>query len=209
MPYSRLVHRYEDVAASRNTIATPDKENGVYVAGLNLPLSENDEDYAAMLVANYIFGGSGLNSRLMLRVRQKEGLSYGIASQLSADPVDRAGRFDIHATAAPQNLARVEAAINEELQAALVQGFSEDELARAKSGLAQLRLQGRTQDANLASGWTRNLLLQRSFAWSQALDEKIAALTAAQVSSAFARYVQPAKLSAVIAADPAKVLKPP
>ena len=60
----------------------------------------DDPDYPALLVANYLFGGSGLNSRLMLRVRQKDGLTYGVASQLSAGEIDHAGHFGISATAA-------------------------------------------------------------------------------------------------------------
>ena len=46
-------------------------------------LTPIDADYPALALANYIFGGdSGLDSRLMVRIRQKEGLSYGVQSGL-------------------------------------------------------------------------------------------------------------------------------
>jgi zinc protease len=209
MPFTRVTRNYFDIPAIKKTLNTPDKASGVYLAEMNLDLSEDDADYPALLVANYLFGGAQLNSRLMLRVRQKEGLSYGVDSSLSAGDIDRAGSFSISASAAPENLALVEAAVREELQRASREGFSADEVARAQSGIAQLRLQGRTNDGSLASAWTRNLYLQRSFAWAQALDEKIAALTPAQVSAAFAKYVQADKLTVVMAGDQAKATKRP
>ena len=70
VPYARVTHSYFDIAAARQTINTPDKASGVYLAGMNLALAEDDADYPALLVANYLFGGAGLDSRLMLRVRQ-------------------------------------------------------------------------------------------------------------------------------------------
>jgi zinc protease len=85
---------------------TPDKENGVYTARMNVDLNVDDPDYPALMLADYIFGGGGLRSRLMDRIRQKEGLSYGGGSNLKAGELDRAGAFSISAIAAPQNLAK-------------------------------------------------------------------------------------------------------
>lgn len=204
-PYVRMTPLYSDIAATRETINTPDKENGVYLARLDVPINEESADYAALVVANYLIGGgAGLDSRLMQRVRQKEGLSYGVYSQLSINAIDRDGRFTVSATAAPQNMAKVEAAIEAELQRAVKEGFSVDEVLRAQSGIEQQRLQGRARDSNLAGGWVQNLYLKKTFKRSQELDEKIATLTAVEVSTAFAKYIQPNKLSVVIAMDEAK-----
>jgi zinc protease len=201
---------YSDIAAIKKTINTPDKENGVYLARLDVPINEDDVDYAALLVANYLVGGgAGLDSRLMVRVRQKEGLSYGVNSQLSINAINRDGRFTISATAAPQNMAKVEAAIAAELQRIVTEGFSASEVAGAQSGIAQQRLQGRTRDSNLAGGWVQNLYLQKTFKRSEELDAKIAQLTAAEVSAAFAKYIRPDKLTVVIAMDEAKAAKTP
>ena len=65
-----------------------------------------------------MLGGGFLNSRLATRVRQKEGLSYGIASQLQASSLDRTGMFMVPAIYAPQNAAALEAAIKEEIAGA-------------------------------------------------------------------------------------------
>ena len=46
-------------------------------------ISRTDPDYHNLLVANYIFGGSGFGSWLMEEIRQKGGLSYSVYSYLS------------------------------------------------------------------------------------------------------------------------------
>ncbi|WP_394778725.1 M16 family metallopeptidase [Undibacterium sp.] len=205
-PYSRLVSTYNDIPPKRENLNTPEKENGVYIAAMNLQLRDDDADYAALYVANYIFGGgSGLNSRLLNRIRQKEGLSYGGGSSIGAGSFDRVGSFSISAIAAPQNLAKVDAAVTEELARFLKDGATEEELARAKSGLLQQRVQGRTSDGALASGWNFNLNHDRTFAWSQALDDKIKALTLEQVNAAIRKAIDPSKMTVFIAGDQAKM----
>ena len=56
----------------------------IFLAGLVFRLKETDADYAALRLGNFLFGGGTLSSRLGNRIRQKEGLSYGVTSALSA-----------------------------------------------------------------------------------------------------------------------------
>jgi zinc protease len=204
--YQRLVESHHEVAAERKTINTPDKESGVYMAQVNVAISENDADYPALYVANYLFGDSAMDSRLMQRIRQKDGLSYGIGSKLAADAFDRAGSFTIQAIAAPQNLAKLDLAVQEELARVLKDGFSAEELAKAKSGILQQRAQNRTADAAVAARINKNSHEKRTFAWSQEFDDKIAKLNLEEINAAFKKAIVPAKLSVVIAADQAKAM---
>ncbi len=167
-------------------------------------MRDDDADYPAMMVANYLFGGGSLKSRLMDRVRQKEGLSYGIGSSVDISAIGRAARFSVQGIAAPQNLGKVDAAVKEELARALKDGFSADELARAKSGILQENQRARAQDSALSAGWARLLDLDRTFAWSKQIEDKISALTVEQVNEAFRKHIDPAKLSVVIVRDEAK-----
>jgi zinc protease len=208
VPYTRVSSVNFDVPVLHKTIDTPDKENGNYVAQLNLDRRDDDRDYPALLVANYLFGGgAGLDSRLMQRVRQKEGLSYNIGSFLSIGSLDRDASFGIYAIAAPQNMAKVEITVKDELERVLKTGFSEAEVARAKSGILQQRLQARTRDGTIANSWSNYLFLGRMYAWSRQLEEKINALTAEQVNAAFRQAIDPNKLSVVMAFDQAKAKK--
>jgi zinc protease len=59
-------------------------------------------------------------------------LSYGVGSNLAAGDLDRAGMFAINAIAAPQNLAKVDAAVRAERMRALKDGFTAAEIAGAK-----------------------------------------------------------------------------
>jgi len=56
--------------------------NGIFAAPGTLRQSA---DFYPLYVANHIFGGSGLNSRLSIEAREKEGLTYGIYTYLVMD----------------------------------------------------------------------------------------------------------------------------
>ena len=155
-----------------------------------------------LYVANYILGGgAGFDSRLTMRIRQKEGLSYGVGSYLSVGSLDRAGYWGGYAIAAPQNMARVDVAFREELARALKDGFTTAELQAAKSGILQTRAQNRSQDRALASTWAEYLYLGRTFAFSKQFEDKVKALDIEQVNAALRKYIDPAKVSVVKAGD--------
>lgn len=199
-----VLRKHAEIAPIGKTLDTPDKENGFYLARMNLDLNIEDPDYPALMLANYIFGEGGLKSRLMDRIRQKEGLSYGGGSSLSAGDLDRAGGFSISAIAAPQNLRKLDAAVREELARAVQDGFTAQELADAKSGLMQQRIQNRTNDAALASGWTSYLYRGRTYDWSARFEAKLMAVTLPQLNAAFRKAIDPARMSVVMAGDLSK-----
>nr|WP_281914455.1 pitrilysin family protein [Massilia varians] len=199
-----VLRKHAEVAPIDKTLDTPDKENGFYLARMNLDLNLEDADYPALMLANYVFGEGGLKSRLMDRIRQKEGLSYGGGSDLSPGDLDRAGSFSISAIAAPQNLRKLDSAVRDELARAVKNGFTAEELADAKSGLMQQRIQNRTNDAALASGWTSYLYRGRTYEWSAQFEAKLMAVTLPQLNAAFRKAIIPSKLSVVMAGDQSK-----
>jgi len=205
LPYTRIDDKYVDIPAVRTSIDTPDKENSFYMARMNLDMRDDNPAFAAMYIADEIFGGGGMSSRLLTRIRQKDGLSYGGGSSLSVDALDNAGSYGIAAIAAPQNLVRLEAAIKEELARVLKDGFTADELARAKSSVLQKRMQARAQDNVLANGWSSLLYLGRTYTWSKELEDKINALSLDEVNAAFRKAIDPAKMTIVTAGDAAKM----
>ncbi|HEX4780672.1 MAG TPA: pitrilysin family protein, partial [Usitatibacter sp.] len=202
VPYERLHNEYKDVPPVEQSIRTPDKESAVFLARQNIQMRDDDPDFAALNMADYILGGgAGFDSRLATRIRQKEGLSYGVGSELSVDSQDRMAAWSVYAIAAPQNIKKVEAAFREELTRALRDGFTDAEVAAAKSGLLQMRSQNRAQDATLAGGWVGNMHLGRTFQWSKELEAKIVSLKTADVNAALRKYVDPKKMTVVEAGD--------
>ena len=200
LPYQRIASPYHDVSPIDRSIETPDKANAIYRAGLNLKLRDDHPDYPALVLGNYILGG-GSDSRLMRRIREKEGLSYSVASYLSADSLDESGAFGLYAIYAPQNRAKIEALMQEELRKALSDEFGQEELERAKRGLLQARQLSRSQDASVAGRLLSYLFIGRTFDWDAQLDRRIATLTPKEVLQALRRHVDPRKLSIVKAGD--------
>lgn len=204
-PFSRMPYAYHDVPPMSESIETPDKANAVIQYGMNIELQDTDPDWPALYVANYIFGGSGLDARIADRIRQREGISYGVGSSVQARSLDRSGTFQVYAIFAPENAARLETAFREELERALRDGFTEAELARAKSGIAQMREQSRAQDAVLSNMLQNGLYLDRTFEFEADFERMVQALTLDDVNAAFRKYIDPAKLTVVKAGDFNKV----
>jgi zinc protease len=203
-PYSRLVTTYQDIPPVIQSFETPDKASAVFLAGLRLNLRDDDPDYPALVLGNYMLGGGVLNSRLATRIRQKEGLSYGVSSSLNAGSLDRNGIFAANAIYAPQNAAKVEAAFKEEIARALKDGFTPEEVATAKSGYLQSRQLSRSQDQELVGRLLSNRFLNRSFAWDAEFEKKVAAMTPEQIVAAMRRYIDPSKFTIMKAGDFAK-----
>jgi len=181
----------------------------VLMARVNLDINQNDPDYAALFLADYMLGGgAGFDSRLTARIRVKEGLSYSVGSQVSASPFDRAGGWIAQAIAAPQNIAKAEAALREEIDKALKDGFTDEEVAKAKSGWQQKFAQNRAQDGALADRLLWHLDTGRNFlVWDKAFETRVLALTGEQVRTVLRKYIDPARLSIVKAGDFARVAK--
>jgi len=201
VPYARIPAVYKDMAPINEALATPDKANAYLSAGVNLDLRQDDPDYAALVLGNYMLGGGFLNSRLATRIRQKDGLSYGIGSSLSADPLDRSGRFGISAIYAPQNVQRLEAAMREELARALADGFTTDEVGAAKTGWLQSRQVSRAQDGELANRLGALSFQGRTLAFDAELERRVEALTPAAILTAMRRHIDVKKLTIVKAGD--------
>jgi zinc protease len=193
--------------AQVQTLETPDKTNACFFAGLPVSISETDSDFAAAALGNFMLGGGFINSRLATRIRQKEGLSYGVGSNLTASPMGEEKNWTAYAIFAPQNLSRLEAAFHEELEKALKDGFTAEEIKAAKSGILQERQVSRSQDNELASMLVWNLPLGRPLSFEDELDQKFATATGDQIVTALRKIIDPAKLVIVKAGDFAKAAK--
>jgi zinc protease len=208
--YTRVPTPYQDIAAANRKIETPDKENATFVARINVNMQEDDADYPAMFMANYIMGGgAGFESRLTKRIRVKEGLSYSAGSQFAIDSTGHSSAWVAFAIAAPQNMEKVEAAFKDEVAKAAKEGFTEAELMSAKSGALQARAQQRAQDVGVARAWGSNMYLGRTFAWGAKFEERLLSLKPEEVTAAFRKHVSPEKITIVKAGDFVKAAKLP
>jgi zinc protease len=199
-PFRRIVNNYKDVQRINFKIETPDKENAQFSAGLRLRMQDTDSDYAAMVMANYMFGG-GITARLPDRVRNREGYSYSVSSNYSAPVEGDAAVFSASAIANPGNTPKVEASFLDELTRTLREGFAAEELAAAKKALRDDRIGARSSDGGLLNLISAREQYGRTLSWDQELDAKLETLTLDQVNAAFRRHISTAQISIVKGGD--------
>ena len=203
--YDRIESEYVEVEGINQFINTPDKAGAAFGVMLALPMSDEHPDYPAMLMANQMFGGGFISSRLANRLRQQDGLSYGAGSNFRAGSFDPVGTFVAYAICAPENLPKVEQGFNEELQKAIDEGFTAEELADAKKAVLENNVLDRAKDARLAGTLQSNVDLARSMQWQKNLEQKIRDLTVAEVNAVFKKHIVPEKISIVKAGDESKI----
>lgn len=198
--YTRVPDPLIEVTGTRLAFQTPDKQNATLMIELALPLTDRDDDYVPLMLANHLLGAGG-DSRLWNRVREKEGLSYNVDSSIEWNPYDAHSTWLASAIFAPENRERVEKAMREEIQRALAQGFSAPELAAGKRSLLSFRRLARAQDPRLAAGLVQNLHLGRTYAESARIDAAIDKVTLTQVNEALRRYIKPERFVWAVAGD--------
>ena len=172
---------------------------------IRLPISDEHPDYPALVMANQMFGGGFISSRLANRLRQQDGLSYGAGSFFNASPYDEVATFGAYAICAPENLDRVEIGFKEELQKVLDEGFTQKELDDARKGVLQNNRIDRAKDNRLASTLSSFIDLERTQQWNKQYEQAIEDLTLLQVNMAFKKHINPDNISIIKAGDETKM----
>ena len=152
-------------------------------------------------MANFILGGGSLASRLGDRVRQQEGLSYGIRSGFSAHPIDDRGRLTISAITNPNNQTKLEKAISEELNRWIEEGITEEELKRAQQGYLQGQQLQRSNDRVLTGLIGSTLFAGRTLDYYADLEKAIGRLYPEAVNETVRKRISSNKLIQVFAGD--------
>ncbi len=195
-PYQRLTGAYKSATAINEKIEAPDKANAQFEAGLRIPMSQDDPDYPAMVLANYMMGGA-ITARVPDRIRNREGLSYSVSTAFTAPAEGDLALFSATAISNPANSPKVEASFVDEVKKTLQGGFTADEVATAKKAYRDAQLVSRSQDSALLTLLESREQLGRTLNWDADMDQKIQALTPAQNSDAFRRHVDAAAISIV------------
>ncbi|MDR0588278.1 MAG: insulinase family protein, partial [Burkholderiales bacterium] len=187
-PYARVDDPFQKISPTKLVAETPDKANAFLLASRAIPINDLHSDFAALLVANQILGGS-TESRLPNRLRTQDGLSYSVGSALQPSSIDANSKFLVYAIFAPQNLSRVEEGINAVFAQSLSTAPSAKEIEDAKKSLLEERAIARAQDKAQAGNLVSQLFLNRTWKESLARDQAIAAVTAEDVHRVIRQYL--------------------
>ena len=199
--YTRIPNPFQPVEGQKQVIRIPDKPMAFMGAGVVFPMRDDQPDYPALVMADYLLGGGFLNGRIPKRLREKDGFSYGAGTFLRVSPFEPNATLMGYAIYGAANADPVENGFREELARAVRDGFTPDELKLAKEGLLKERQQERAQDDWLSRRLRNNLETGRTMAFDAAVDERLQQLTPAEVADALRKRVIPEKLSVVRAGD--------
>ncbi|WP_404307634.1 M16 family metallopeptidase [Neorhodopirellula lusitana] len=201
-PYVRIDRPANpDIAGQTVEIETPDKSNALLYSGQQYALSDQDAEYASLVLGNFILGGGSLSSRLADRVRQQEGLSYGVRSGLSARPKDDRVDLTLYAITNPANKDKLMRVIREEIDRILTDGVTADELDKAKQSYLQAARISRTGDSTLASLLLSSMFTGRTLDSVATHEEQIQNASIDDVNAAIRKYIDPDRLVIAIAGD--------
>jgi zinc protease len=200
-PYVRIAAEYRNFPAVSKSFETPDKANAFFIAYQPLKVRVDDPDYPALLMASNALAVDQYKNRLLDRLRQKEGISYGAGGDIQPGAHDPVGEFYATAIYAPQNADRVLAAFKDEFARALKDGFTAQELEDTRKGWMQAWRASLSKDGELAGHINSLLLRDRTLAWQAAFEAKVKTLTLDEVNRALRKYIDPERMILVKAGD--------
>lgn len=163
-------------------------------------LARDDPDFLAAYVLNEIFGGGGLESRLMREVREKRGLTYGVYSYLV--PKDYAPVYLGRVASANNRIAETVEVVRAEWARLAETGVTAEELAEAKTyltGAYPLRFDGNGPIANILVGMQMDGL---PVDYVSQRNDLVNALTLDEVNRVAAELMQPENLHFVVVGKP-------
>lgn len=203
--YEHIPYQYVRQDPVNEKIETPDKTNATMVAVLNLPIYEEHVDFPAFVIGIDILGGGFLSSRLAERIRQQDGLSYGVWSYVNYLSPDPTSLFGAGAIFAPENRDRVVAAFNEEVARVLDDGYTDSEVDAAITGYLDTRQNARSSDASVAQTLAANMRWGRDLDFVSNFESAIEDLTTEQINEAVRRHLEQGQIAIFTAGDFARV----
>jgi zinc protease len=149
-----------------------------------------------------ILGGDA-GSRMWMRLREHEGLSYGVGCQVSASAFEDVGWFGGFAIVAPKNLSKAKTSLVDEIQN-IANGVDDKELQRVKAAWSKELDTYLSDDAVVTALLARQAFHGRTMEFSAQQRTKVNAVTTADVQRVAKQFLVPGKLLLVDAGDVAK-----
>ncbi|SHH20837.1 M16 family metallopeptidase [Flavobacterium defluvii] len=200
--YQLALPTYFETQKLDKDIITPDKENAVALGRISFKMDRKNPDYPAFVMANEILGSGGfLSARIPMRLREKEGISYGAGSFVDVPITNDVAAWSYYAFLNPTKKNAVENAAKEEIAKAIKDGFTAEEL---KSNMISWQNERKTRlgvDNTLME--LANTYLQYGIPLEDydQLETKVKALKVEEVNSVLKKYLSLDKMSSVYAGD--------
>ena len=157
-----------------------------------LGVTRSDPRYYALDLGNTIFGGGvggPQQSRLFRDLRQQTGLVYFVNSALSVGKTR--ARMEISFACAPENLARAEAIVQNDITSLATDPVSPFELSLAKASVVRRNIVDGAGVSAIAQAYLRRAQGGRALDEDRAAAEGYLATTPTSLRDAFAAFVRP------------------
>ncbi len=180
-------------AARDHNVLMPDKPSVNIIIGQTTGLRYGEQDYLALRAGASVLGGASFSGRLMKNTREKEGLTYGIYSNLTSDMFND-GDFQVTATFAPNLLEKGIASAQKHLGEWYQNGVTEQELENHKGNLTGSFKITLSTTEGMSQALLNSVNRGKSVAWLDEYPAKINALTVPEVNSAIKKHLNPEKM---------------
>jgi zinc protease len=173
-----------------HTVFMPDKTSVNVIIGQPTRLRYGEADYLALRVGASVLGGASFSGRLMKNTREKEGLTYGIYSNLHNDTFTD-GDFQLTATFAPALLDRGIASAQRHLREWHANGITPKELEDHKGNIVGSFKIGLATTEGIAQALLNSVNRGMGPTWLDQYPQRINALTVDQVNTAIRKHLKP------------------
>jgi zinc protease len=169
-------------AVAEMLVPIRDKANIDTYLGTSLPFTYDDARYLPFTVLADMLGGRGLTTgHLMRTIRERDGYTYGIRSQMTGFTRGTHGSFRVWATFSPHNFKEAVAATRKEIGIFLKSGLTEDALATKKDEARGSYLIGLSTTRGLANALHKIGAEGKSLSYIDELPNLIQAVTLAEI----------------------------
>lgn len=175
----------------------PGKQNVDVFMGAPVGINDNHPDYIPLAVALFVLGGN-FSSRLVMNVREKMGLTYGINAAIKGATENTDGFFRIWGTFAPSLYEKGRDATLAELKEFVRRGITEAELQAKKDTMRNSTKVGIETSGGLAGLVLMNAEDGKPLSYIDEMLDIVDALNLEEVNRIIKKYIDPDRV--VIAA---------
>lgn len=198
--FERISDPFISFESTEKVIKIADKQMAIVGLANSFRMQDTADDYHGMRIAHYIFGES-MKSRIMRRLREKEGISYGAGSHLTTSQYEDNSSMTMYAMAPSSSAFNAALILREEYARWIEKGVESDELNEAKLSFSASVSNSLSNDRYVASVLADNIQSGRNFSFYRKLLNNINSLTVESVNKTVQKYLASAPLGQVIAGD--------
>jgi zinc protease len=170
-----------------------DKTNASVTGTTVVPLNFKSDDFPALQLAVYVLGGNS-SSLIWQQLRETEGLAYSSGMKVAASSFEDRSTIQLYATSSSSNADKVIGSLKSVLSKVISDGFSSEQVDKAKSAWMQKRKSTVGDESEFVSTLVDSLYDGRDFEAIAQFDEKIKAVNHTQATAALRKFVDQTKL---------------